>query len=255
MGRQHRHRTVGEDVDLDAGAGAACAPPISSSTTAAGPEVGRRTTGGATPAGRATRSALGIRRPTGSRTETTTLPSPAPLLSCLTTTPSTPGRVARGCAATASTTPARSRTSSTPDGRRAPRPRGTACRPALLKPSGHRAGSVPLIGRAERPGDLDLGVGDVPRLDEAGAGPPVRLAEPVDEIRAVEQLGRHRRGGAVVHDEDVSRSSSPRRAGRARPAGRSSRAPRARGPPQLTKTSSHPGIRGSMRAPSRYRCS
>ena len=122
-------------------------PETSSSTT---PPAARSTRyqSGMARAMRPRRAARGTSLPLASRRSMTRLPSPAPLLSCLTTTPRAPGW-ARRILLTARATSARSWTSSWPTGVGTPVSWKTR-RAALLKPSDHRPGAVPLMGRPRR---------------------------------------------------------------------------------------------------------
>ncbi|MGY1705369.1 hypothetical protein ACI79C_12410 [Geodermatophilus sp. SYSU D00697] len=59
----------------------------------------------------------------------------------------------------------------------------------------------PVDRHVEPPGDLHLGGRDVPRLDE-GRPPTDPVAEGVEQVGAVQQLGRDRPARAIGHDDD-----------------------------------------------------
>ena len=181
-------------------------PVISSSTTPPSARSRRYHSGSASSV---------ARRSPGVRRSITWLPSPAPLSSCLITTPATWGRAAR-TDATAARTSSIVRTSSQPDRHRHA---GLLEQPApgALEAERPQPRRRAVDRRVERQRHRHLVVGDVPRLDE---GRPSRdqPSQLVDQVGPVEELLGDRPVARVGHLEHVEA-----RAGRRPPLGRDER--------------------------------
>ena len=253
VGRHHLDGPIGRHVDLGAGAGELLPGDELLDHTSALPQ-GR---GGTTPARPRRAGAAGRRRRwrarARSRMPTTRFPSPAPLLSCLITTPRECGW-ARDISSMAAVMSPRLRTSSQPSGTGTPLSAEDPA-PGALEAQRPQAGRGPVQGQPQAARDLDLGGGHVPGLDH-GRAPRHDLGDAGEGPGALQQLLRD---GPVadrsVHGDHVHPLPDAGLHLRAAPDRRSSRSVAGPGSSEHTKTSSHPGILASISISVRYRCS
>jgi hypothetical protein len=158
-------------------------PVIRSSTTPPRPRSARYQSG-SSEARRRTASPPGSVAPEGGSSRTT-LPSPAPLSSCLTTIAVTSGWADR-IASAAATPSSTERTSSRSSGIGTP---ALAEQPAALALEAEvpQLSTRPVDRHVEREGEGDLCIGHIPRLDERRPGTD-QASQCLEKIRAIEKL-------------------------------------------------------------------